>query len=347
MMTDLYSDMIVNASQTAEMGLHVREPNQVDVVIVIPAYNEAAAIGDTIRDYQSVFPESRIVVVDNNSKDQTSEMASALLRPSRDLLLFEPQKGKGFAIKRGLSRLQGDIYIMTDGDMTYPASELRRLYELMVKDRGDMIVGDRHSDGAYAKQNIRFGHTIGNRLLTKLISRLAGQSFNDVLSGARVMSAPFVAQLDVRSEGFQLETEINVVAAYLRAEVLEIAISYKARPEGSESKLSTFSDGWRIIVFAFLQWIAFLPLQFFSVVAVISWFFASLLGYRVLFGFIQTGWPYSTTAIAGASLAIIGTLALFTGLTLRIQGRAQRRQEIATFLQRKRAWNQGLDRYGL
>lgn len=317
---------------------------EITTVIIIPAYNEAEAIGLTIAAYQQAFPNARVVVVDNNSTDGTSLVAQTHLRDDLDLLLYETRQGKGFAVRRGLSRLEADIYIMIDGDLTYPAADVRRLYERMIETRNDMIVGDRQAGGTYAQQNTRFGHSAGNWLLTFVISRLAGQRFNDVLSGARVMSAPFVERLDVRSEGFQLETEINLVAAHLRADVLELPISYDARPAGSVSKLSTFRDGWRILKFATLNWIAFLPLQFFSAVAMFSWGIATFLGYRVVAGFLETGWPYSTTAIAGATSGIIGTFALFTGLTLKIFGRTLRRREISSFMQRKRRWNQRLDK---
>lgn len=321
----------------------VFEPVKLKTAIIIPAYNEGTAIGQTIETYQEAFPEARIVVVDNNSTDATSEVASARLRRGQDLLLFEPRQGKGFAVKRGLSRLQADIFIMTDGDMTYPAADVRRLYERMLQTRNDMIIGDRQAGGTYAQQNTRFGHGVGNAMLTFVISKLAGQRYSDVLSGARVMSSPFVERLDLRSEGFQLETEINIVAAHLRADLLEIPISYDARPMGSESKLSTFRDGYRILNFAFLNWIAFLPLQFFSALSIAGWVFALVLGYRAVTGFLETGWPYSTTAIVGASSAVIATFALFTGLTLKIQGRSMRRSEIANFQTRKRAWNSILD----
>ncbi|MBL8790764.1 MAG: glycosyltransferase [Rhizobiales bacterium] len=315
----------------------------VRVAIVIPAYNEAVAIGQTIADYAAAFPEASIVVIDNNSRDGTSAAAAPFLRPGRDFLLSEPRQGKGFAIKRGLSRAMADIFIMTDGDATYPAADARRLFDHMLASRADMIVGDRRAGGTYMSQNERFGHSFGNAMLTTVISGLAGQKFNDVLSGLRIMSLPFVEALDIRSEGFQLETELNIVAAHLRADVIEVPVDYVARPAGSQSKLSTFRDGFRILTFALLNWIAFLPLQFFSVVACIGWCIAAALGYRVIAGFLESGWPYSTTAVAAASAAIVGTLSWFSGLTLKVQGRASRRRETADFLRRKREWNERLD----
>ncbi len=232
-----------------------------EICIVIPAYNEEKAIAETIRDYREHFPDAAIVVVDNNSSDKTSECAQAELADSKGFVIFEPLQGKGNAVKTGLSRVDADIYIMTDGDGTYPAYDARKLLGVMLENRCDMVVGDRLSGGSYMKQNKRAGHNFGNKFLSNYISSLSGQQYRDVLSGLRIMSRPFVAALDVRSSGFQLETELNIIAAYLRANVIELPIEYLSRPEGSFSKLSTYRDGIRILQFAILNWIAFYPLR--------------------------------------------------------------------------------------
>jgi hypothetical protein len=313
------------------------------ICIVIPAYNEEHAIAGTIQEYKRIFPEARIVVVDNNSTDGTDAAARATLDPKMDLLLFERRLGKGYAVKTGLSRLLADIYILTDGDATYPANDCRRLFETLLESRADMVVGDRVSGGAYDGQNVRIGHGWGNRFLTMVISRLAGGRYNDVLSGLRVMSGPFVTALDVRSTGFQLETEMNVVAAYLRGDVIEVPIAYRQRARGSHSKLNTVQDGFRILYFALTNWIVFEPMQAFSTFAAIALLIAGGLAFRVIAGFMAYGWPYTTTAVAASAAGISAVLALFIGLTLRILGRDQRRREIAQFLHAKREWNARLD----
>ena len=180
-------------------------------------------------------------------------------------------------------------------------------------------------------------------MLTSVISRLAGQNFSDVLSGLRVMSRPFVSALDVRSSGFQLETEINVIAAYLRAEVLEVPITYRERGEDSQSKLNTIGDGIRILRFALMNWLSFTPMQPFLLLTAITSLTSVVLGYRVVAGFLETGWPYTTTAIAAVAAGLVAILALFFGLSLRILGTNERRREIAIFLEAKRQWNDGLD----
>jgi glycosyltransferase involved in cell wall biosynthesis len=317
--------------------------SQIQICIVIPAYNEQHAIADTIREYKRKFPEARIVVVDNNSTDRTKAAARAALDPQTDLVLFERRQGKGYAVKTGLSRLLADIYIITDADTTYLAEDARRLLDKLLELRADMVVGDRVSRGAYDKQNARSGHAWGNRLLSAVISWLAGERYNDVFSGLRVISSPFVSALDVRSTGFQLETEMNVVAAYLRIDVIELPIAYRERPEGSYSKLNSVRDGFRILFFALTNWITVAPMQAFSIFAVIALLIASGLAFRVIAGFIAHGWPYTTTAVAAGVAGISAILAFFTGLTLRVLERNDRRRDIAQFLNAKREWNNKLD----
>jgi len=137
-----------------------------EVAIIVPAYNEEASIGQTIEDYKNFFPEAVFVVVDNNSTDRTSEVAQRYLNPLTDFLLHETKQGKGAAVKSALSRVSSQIYIMTDADLTYPACDARKLFDTITEVRCDMVVGDRVSDGVYAKQNVRFGHSAGNKLLS-------------------------------------------------------------------------------------------------------------------------------------------------------------------------------------
>ena len=315
----------------------------VATAIVIPALDEGTSIEPTIRDYQTEFPEARIVVVDNGSTDDTANRALAILRHDHDIFLTEPRRGKGNAIRAALGRLEADVFIMTDGDCTYPASEARKLYESLLATRADMIVGDRVSSGDLRRNNRRFGHDHGNRLLSRIVSALAGRDYVDVMSGLRVMSSPFVGALDVRSTGFQLETELNVIAAYLRATVVEHPIQYTARPPGSKSKLKTVQDGVRILFFAVTNWIAFSPMQFFGLISGLALICSTLLAYRVIAGFIEHGWPYTTTAVAGGTAGLVGILALFLGLSLRILVRSQRRRDAAALLTARRQWNSRLD----
>ena len=317
------------------------------IVVTIPAYNEEQAIVDTVNEYRRALPEARIAVVDNNSTDATAEKAREVLDPERDLLLTELRQGKGFAVKSAFSRLDADIYIMTDGDATYPAEDAKRLVDEMLKTRADMLVGDRISGGAYHEQNTRPGHGWGNRLLTAVISYFAGQRYTDVLSGLRVMSRSYVSTLDFRSSGFQLETELNIIAAYIKADVVEVPIQYRQRGEDSQSKLNTVRDGIKIVGFALTNWIAFAPLVPFMILAMLMAFVSGGLGYRVVMGFLGTGWPYTTTAVGAAAAGLVAVLALFLGFALKVLTRNSRRKEIARFLEAKRHWNAKLDEANL
>lgn len=312
--------------------------------VVIPAYNEELAIERTIDDYRAEFPEALIVVIDNNSSDQTRKLAAAKLESGGGCLLSETRQGKGAAIKAGLSRIDAEIYVMADGDGTYLAADARRLVDTMLRERCDMVVGDRISGGTYMAQNTRAGHSAGNKFLTKYISSLAGQRYADVLSGLRVMSRPFVSALDIRSSGFQLETELNIVAAYMRAKVVEMPIAYLRRPEGSESKLNTIRDGFHITWFAALNWIAFYPLSAFGILAVAALSISALLGTWVIYVFLSTGLlPYPSTALAAAVAGLVGLQSLFTGMSLRVTGRTARRRDVARMVEMRRTWNARLD----
>jgi glycosyltransferase involved in cell wall biosynthesis len=315
-----------------------------DLCIIIPAFNESRTIAQTIGDYQATFPDARVVVIDNNSTDETGGIARAALRDRKDLLLTERRQGKGAAVKNGLSRVSADVYIMVDGDGTYPASDAARLLKVLLDERCDMVVGDRVSRGTYANQNIRPGHNLGNRFLTNFISFLAGQKYVDVLSGLRIMSRAFVNVLDVRSSGFQLETELNVIAAYVRAEVVEVPVDYLQRPEGSKSKLNTISDGIKILWFALINWLSFYPLQPFGIVAAFAFGISGILGVEVFLIYFEIGqMPYSSTAIAAAAAGLVGLQSIFAGLILRILMRERRRSEVARLLDMRRLWNAKLD----
>jgi hypothetical protein len=315
------------------------------ICILIPAYDEAATIRETIDDYRRVFPSAVFVVIDNNSTDATSEVARGALNLKRDYLLSEEKQGKGSAVKAGLSRVSADVYIMTDGDNTYPADDAAQLVDTLVKSRCDMAVGDRFSGGSYAAQNDRLGHSIGNRFLTWYISVLAGQRYCDVLSGLRIMSRPFVSMLGIQSTGFQLEAELNIVAAYTGAKVIECPTAYLKRPEGSQSKLSTWGDGLRIMWFAFINWIAFYPLQAFGLLAIVAFTVSGLLGVRVMAVFLETGlMPYPSSAVAAATAGLVGLQSLFSGLILYVNGQTQRRRDVAHFLEARRHWNAMIDK---
>ena len=229
--------------------------------------------------------------------------------------------------------IDADIYVIIDGGGTYSGKDARILTDLMISKRVDMVIGDRLSTGAYSRQNKRLGHLLGNSIMTKIISALSGRNYHDVFSGLRVMSRPFVQALEVRSPGFQLETELNVLAAYLKVSVWEVPIDYDARPLNSSSKLSTVKDGTKILSFALRYCLLFAPLLLFSIIAFITGMVGVALSCRIIHGFIQTGWPYSTTAVA-PFLVSNDVIAIF-GIALELLVNNSRRREIANFLETK------------
>ena len=210
------------------------------IAVLLPCYNEEAAVAATIAGFQAALPGAAVFVYDNNSRDRTREVAAA----AGAIVRTEVQQGKGNVVRRMFADIEADIYVMADGDLTYDPKSAPAMVEMLMAEELDMVVGTRRHE---AKQAYRGGHVIGNRLFTGLLSGLFGRSFSDIFSGYRIFSRRFVKSFPVLSSGFEIETEMSVHALELRMPVGEIETAYGARPEGSESKLSTFRDGWRIL----------------------------------------------------------------------------------------------------
>ena len=210
------------------------------IAVLLPCFNEEAAIGATIAGFRSALPSAAIYVYDNNSRDRTREIAAG----AGAIVRTERQQGKGHVVRRMFADVDADVYVMADGDLTYDAKAAPAMVDLLLGEEFDMVVGTRQHE---EKEAYRGGHVIGNRVFTRLLSGLFGRSFTDIFSGYRVFSRRFVKSFPVLSSGFEIETEISVHALELRMPVGEVETSYAARPEGSESKLSTWRDGWRIL----------------------------------------------------------------------------------------------------
>ena len=210
------------------------------IAVLLPCYNEEAAIEQTIAGFRDALPNAAVYVYDNNSSDGTRAIAAR----AGAVVRTEPQQGKGHVVRRMFADIHADIYIMADGDLTYDPKSAPAMVDLLVADGLDMVVGTRRHE---AKQAYRGGHVLGNKLFTGLLSGLFGRSFSDIFSGYRVFSRRFVKSFPVLSSGFEIETEMSVHALELRMPVGEMETAYAARPEGSESKLSTYRDGWRIL----------------------------------------------------------------------------------------------------
>jgi len=287
-----------------------RLPEALRVAVLLPCYNEAAAIGGTIAQFAAALPGAAIYVFDNNSTDGSAEVAraaGAIVRRVR-------QQGKGHVVRRMFADVDADIYVMADGDATYDAASAPVLIAAMLDDNFDMVVGARKSevDAAY-----RRGHRLGNRLLTGLLRQLFGRSFTDILSGYRVFSRRFAKSFPVISSGFEIETEMSVHALELRMPVGEIVTAYAARPEGSHSKLSTFRDGWRILRMMIQLYRTERPLWFFGILGGLVALLGFMLGIPVVMTYWETGLvPRFPTVIAIVGLGILAGLNVMTGLIL-------------------------------
>src|SRR5229473_5381069 len=231
------------------------------IAVLVPCFNEEVAIAKVVADFRAVLPAAAIYVYDNNSTDRTVEVAGA----AGALVRREMHRGKGNVVRRMFSDVDSDIYVLVDGDATYEASSARTMVARLLEDRLDMVVGARvdHEQHAY-----RLGHRIGNRALTAFFASVFNAPFTDILSGFRVFSRRFVKSFPVLSRGFEIETELAVHALELELPVAEIATPYYARPEGSASKLSTWSDGLRILATMVSLYRSERPLAFFSGIGV-------------------------------------------------------------------------------
>lgn len=292
------------------------------VAILLPCYNEAAAIGQTIADFSAALPGATIYVYDNNSSDGTAEIA----RAAGAVVRTERMQGKGHVVRRMFADVEADIYVMADGDATYEAAAAPGLIALLREEQLDMVVGARKSEVEAA---YRPGHRLGNKLLTGMLAWLFGRTFTDILSGYRVFSRRFVKSFPVLSEGFEIETEISVHALELRMPVAERITAYAARPEGSESKLNTYRDGWRILMMILTLFRVEKPLAFFGLIGGALAGLSIGLSIPLFLTYFETGLvPRFPTAILATGIMLLAFLNGFCGLILDtvVRGRREMRR---------------------
>jgi glycosyltransferase involved in cell wall biosynthesis len=288
------------------------------IAVLLPRYNEEAAIGATVRGFREALPAATVYVYDNNSRDRTREIAAeagAVVRTER-------QQGKGHVVRRMFADVDADVYVMADGDLTYDPRSAPVMVDMLLGDELDMVVGTRKHE---AKDAYRGGHVIGNKLFTGLLAGLFGRSFTDIFSGYRVFSRRFVKSFPVLSSGFEIETEMSVHALELRMPVDEVETAYAARPEGSESKLSTFSDGWRILKTIVTLYRIERPVLFYGSIGAFLIAIALGLSIPLVITYLHTGLvPRFPTAILITGLIIIAVLCFFAGLILDTVTRGRR-----------------------
>ena len=281
------------------------------VAVILPCYNEAAAIADVVRDFRSALPQAVIYVYDNNSKDRTVECA----RAAGAVVRRETRQGKGHVVRRMFADVEADIYVLADGDGTYDAANAPAFVEKLINEQLDMVVGSRLT--TYEGEAFRRGHRFGNDLLTGFLGLCFGRTFTDILSGYRVFSRRFVKSFPALSVGFETETELSVHALELRMPIAEVSTPYKARPAGSASKLRTYRDGFRILMMILNLFKEERPLAFFSIIAGVLAFTAVVLAYPVFVTYFETGLvPRFPTAILSTGLMILASLSLTCGFVL-------------------------------
>ena len=288
------------------------------VAVLLPCYNEEAAIAATIAGFRAALPDATIYVYDNNSTDRTREIAAE----AGAIVRTEKQQGKGNVVRRMFADVDADVYLMADGDLTYDPAAAPTMVDMLLAEQLDMVVGARVHE---AKEAYRGGHVLGNKVFTGLLSGLFGRSFTDIFSGYRVFSRRFVKSFPVLSAGFEIETEISVHALELRMPVGEVETAYAARPEGSQSKLSTYSDGWRILKTIVTLYRIERPVLFYGSIGALLVAAAILLAIPLVVTYVNTGLvPRVPTAILVTGMTIVAVLCFFTGLILDTVTRGRR-----------------------
>jgi glycosyltransferase involved in cell wall biosynthesis len=280
------------------------------IAVLVPCYNEDAAIGTVVRDFRAALPTATIYVYDNNSKDETVARA----REAGAVVRNESRQGKGNVVRRMFADIEADIYILVDGDDTYDASVAPTLARKLVEDSLDIVSGQRIATGQAA---YRAGHVLGNRLLTGLTAMMFRVKLNDMLSGYRIMSRRFVKSFPFTAQGFGIETELTVHSVRLLMPMVEVETRYKERPEGSVSKLSTYRDGFKILFTIASLVREERPLVFFSAIFVLLAAFSLLIGTPVVLDYFHTGLvPRLPTALVAVGAMVLAFLSLASGLIL-------------------------------
>jgi glycosyltransferase involved in cell wall biosynthesis len=296
------------------------------IAVLVPCFNEEAAVGTVVADFRKALPSAEIFVYDNNSSDRTALVA----RDAGAQVRSERRQGKGHVVRRMFADVDADIYVLVDGDATYDAASAPRMIETLLSEHLDMVVGFRvdQAEAAY-----RPGHRTGNRMLTSFLSTVFGQAFKDILSGYRVFSRRFVKSFPVLSDGFEIETELSVHALELALPVAEIKTPYYARPVGSVSKLNTWSDGFRILGTILKLYRSERPLRFFTAIGIFLSLISVGLAIPIVITFLEVGLvPRFPTAILSMGLMILAILSVSSGLVLDTVTRGRREMKLLAYL---------------
>ncbi|MGQ0685029.1 glycosyltransferase family 2 protein [Bradyrhizobium sp.] len=299
---------------------------QPTIAVLVPCYNEEAAVATVVADFRKALPSATIYVYDNNSGDRTVEVA----REAGAEVRSEMHQGKGHVVRRMFADIDADVYVLVDGDATYDAPSAPKMIEKLVAGHLDMVVGLRVDQSVAA---YRPGHRTGNWMLTTFLASVFGEAFKDILSGYRVFSRRFVKSFPVLSDGFEIETELSVHALELALPVAEVATPYYARPEGSFSKLNTWRDGFRILGTILRLYRSEKPLRFFTAIGVFLMLVSIGLAIPVLVTYLEQGVvPRLPTAVLSMGLMIVAVLSISSGLVLDTVTRGRREIKLLAYL---------------
>jgi len=295
------------------MYLKNKRRKKLSIAVLIPCYNEELTIEKVIKDFKKELPQSTIYVYDNNSTDNTATLA----KKAGGVVKREYRQGKGNVVRSMFRDVEADIYIMIDGDDTYPAEFVHSIIEPIMREEADIVIGDRHSNGTYKDENKRPLHNFGNNLVKGLINRLFDSDLKDIMTGYRAFNKKFVKNMPINSSGFEIETEMTLHTLDKKFLIREIPIEYRDRPEGSESKLNTVSDGIRVLKTILWVFKDYKPLSFFSILAGIFFILSLSVGFPVILEFLDTAFVSKIpSAILSVGLMLISILALFSGFIL-------------------------------
>ena len=297
------------------------------IAVLIPCYNEEKTVAKVVRDFKEVLPEATIYVYDNNSSDRTVELA----KEAGAVVRHEYQQGKGNVIRRMFREIDAHVYIMTDGDDTYPAEFAREMVNRVIEHQADMVVGDRLSS-TYFTENKRPFHNFGNSLVRGTINHLFHTEIKDIMTGYRAFSYQFVKTFPVLSKGFEIETEMTIHAADKNMQVDNVVIEYRDRPEGSESKLNTYSDGAKVLMSIAKLYRNYKPMNFFGMLSVLLAVVSVCFFVPVLLEYVATGLvpKFPTLIVCGFAL-MAAIQSVFAGLIL-AAGAQRNRQEFEMHL---------------
>ncbi|MGI6591575.1 MAG: glycosyltransferase family 2 protein [Eggerthellaceae bacterium] len=288
-------------------------PAGISIAVLIPCYNESVTIAKVVDDFKRVLPTADIYVYDNNSTDGTADIA----RDHGAIVRYESRQGKGNVVRQMLRDIDANLYLMVDGDDTYPAEAAPALLQPLIDNEADMTVGDRLSNGTYGEENDRAFHGFGNNLVRSLIKHIYHFEFNDVMTGYRAFNEVFAKTFPVESPGFEIETELSIHAVDKRWRIAQIPIAYRDRPEGSESKLNTFSDGAKVLLMIGSLFKDYRPLALFNWVGFILIVIGLFVGVPVIADYAHSGLvPRLPSALLAVALVGAGMLSIVCGLIL-------------------------------